>query len=122
MNGFKGNQAPDASERPEQGEIILSLSTVHKMLPLVRRIVDDILTSQKTLLRLQPEEERLDRQKRSLDWPKRQRRYRLKDEVAGAEHAIQDAREELQSLGVVLLDATIGRVGFPTMVNNRAAY
>jgi hypothetical protein len=122
MNGSKGNRAPNASDQPERGEIILSLTTVQKMLPLVRRIVDDILAGQKTLVRLQPEEDRLDRQKRTLAWPERQRRYRLKEEVAGAEQDLQDAREELDGLGVVLLDGATGRVGFPTMVNNRAAY
>jgi hypothetical protein len=122
MNGSTGNRAPEAFERPEQRGIVLSLTTVQKMLPLIRRIVDDILNCQKTLNNLHPEEVRLDRERRKLDWPGRQRRYRLKDEIAGVESSLQTAKEELQSLGQVLLDSTTGRVGFPTMVNNRPAY
>jgi len=122
MKGSKGNRAPDAFENPERSQVVLSLTTVYKMLPLVRRILDDILNCQKNLIRLHPEERRLDRQRRTLDWPSRQRRYQLKDEIAAVENSLTDAKEELQSLGVVLLDDDSGRVGFPTMVNNRRAF
>jgi len=120
MNGSTGNTA---SGVPEQGgEIILSLSTVQRMLPLVQRIVDDILLHRKTLVRLGPEQDRLQRQRRTLPWPERQRRYQLCEEVAGAERGVQEALLELQELGVALLDPEIGRVGFPTRVNDRPAY
>lgn len=122
MKGSKGNRAPDAFENPKRSQVVLSLTTVHKMLPLVRRILDDILNCRKTLLRLQPEEHRLDLERRTLDWPSRQRRYVLKEEVAAAQASLNDVKEELQGLGVVLLDADTGRVGFPTMVNNRPAF
>src|SRR4051812_8936936 len=114
MNGSKGYRASDASEKPERGEVVLSLKTVQRMLPLVQRIVEDFLNHQKALVRLQPEEEMLDRKKRILDWPGRQRRYRLKDEIAGVEKCLAAAHEELDELGVVLLDTDQGRVGFPT--------
>lgn len=122
MNGSKGYRASDAGEKPERGEVVLSLKTVQRMLPLVQRIVEDFLDNQKTLCRLQPEEEMLDRRKRTLDWPGRQRRYRLKDEIAKVDCTIAAALAELEELGVVLLDGEIGRVGFPTMVNNRKAF
>jgi hypothetical protein len=122
MNGYKGYRASGASENPDRGEFVLSLKTVQRMLPLVQRILEDFLCSQKALERLLPEEDVLDRQKRSLDWPGRQRRYRLKDEVARAESGMLGAREELEALGIVLLDPVLGRVGFPTMVNNRKAF
>jgi len=63
MNGSMGNMASGAPETPVS-ENILSLKTVQRMLPLVQRIVDDVVTHQQTLDRLQPEQERLDRQKR----------------------------------------------------------
>ena len=122
MNGYKGFRASDASENPDRGEVVLSLKTVQKMLPLVQRIVEDLLDGQRTLVRLHPEEEMLDRRKRTLDWPGRQRRYRLKEEIAQIENGLLAARDELELLGVVLLDAESGRVGFPTMVNNRKAF
>jgi hypothetical protein len=122
MNGYKGYRASDASENPDRGEVVLSLKTVQRMLPLVQRIMDDFLGSQRALVRLHPEEEMLDRRKRTLDWPGRQRRYRLKEEIANAENGLLAARDELDVLGVVLLDPESGRVGFPTMVNNRKAF
>jgi hypothetical protein len=122
MSSSKGFRTPDASDKPERGEVNLSLKTVQRMLPLVQRIVDDILASQKAVLRLQPQEQSLDRQKRELTWPERQRRYQIKDEITLAETNLQDALGELRELGVVLLDTDQGRVGFPTLVNNRRAY
>jgi hypothetical protein len=122
MNSRKGYRAPDASEKPVESLPILSLTTVQKMLPLVQRILGDYLHSQHDLVRLQPEEARLDRQRRDLTWPERQRRYQVKEQVAGAESIMDGAVEELDGLGVVLLDGEFGRVGFPTMVNNRRAY
>jgi hypothetical protein len=122
MNGSKGYRAPDASEQPVESLPVLSLTTVQKMLPLVQRILGDYLNSQHELVGLQPEEARLDRHRRDLSWPERQRRYEVKEKVAGAEHVMHGAVEELGSLGIVLLDPEFGRVGFPTMVNNRRAY
>jgi len=122
MSGTKGFHTPDASDKTERGETNLNLKTVQRMLPLVQRIVDDILAHQKSLLHLQPEEETLDRKKRVLAWPERQRRYQVKDELAKADLRLQDAIGELRELGLVLLDGEQGRVGFPTVVNNRRAY
>src|SRR6516165_9026746 len=85
MSSSKGFRTPDASDKPERGEVNLSLKIVHRMLPLVQRIVDDILASQKAVLRLQPQQATLDRQKRELTWPERQRRYQIKDEITLAE-------------------------------------
>lgn len=122
MSASKGFRTPDASDNTEHVEANLNLKTVQRMLPLVQRIVNDILASQKSLRHLQPEEEALDRKKRVLAWPERQRRYQVKDELASADLCLQDALTELRELGVTLLDGDQGRVGFPTMVNNRRAY
>ncbi len=120
MNGSTGNMASGAPEK--RGEIVLSLSTVQRMLPLVQRIVADILQNQKTLEKLGPEQSRLERQRRELSWPERQRRYQLREEAALAERNIQEAISELAGLGVALLDPEVGRLGFPTRVNDRPAF
>jgi len=119
MNSSKGDRATGVPETPEAA---YSLKTVHKMLPLVGRIVDDILNRQHALQRLEPEQARLDRQRRDLSWPERQRRYQVQEELAQAERALNEVRDELAGLHVVLLDDDLGRVGFPTMVNNRRAF
>jgi hypothetical protein len=122
MNGSTGNKASGASEKPEPGDVILSLSTAQRMLPLVQRIVEDVLKNERALVRLQPEQEKLFRQRRSLAWPERQRRYQIQEEIDCAERNLTEAHEEMQRLGLTLLDAEIGRVGFPTLVNDRRAF
>ncbi len=120
MSSFRNSPVSNPSETI--GEVVLSLRTVHKMLPLVQRIVDDVLLHHKKIETLQPEELKLDREKRDLGWPARQRRYQLKDEIADADRGLQSAFQELRDLGLVLLDPIIGQIGFPTLVNNRKAY
>jgi hypothetical protein len=122
MNGSKDHRSSDASDKPERADTVLSLHTVQRMLPLVQRIVGDILHNQQSLKRLEPEEEVLDRNKRTLAWPQRQRRYQVKEELSRTNHDLKGALTELRDLGVVLLDLDEGLIGFPTMVNNRRAY
>jgi len=121
MSGSRSYPTSDASEKPER-EVVLSLKTVQKMLPLVQHIANDIVNSHKKVARLHPEEEQLDRQKRTLTWPERERRYEIKDEIAKADKEIEVALAELKDLGLVLLDQLEGQIGFPTLVNNRRAF
>jgi hypothetical protein len=122
MNGSTENTAYDASEKPSGSDRLINLGTARRMLPLVRRIVEDVLRSQRRLATLQPEQARLDREKRTLAWPARARRYQLREEIAILEQERLQALIELGGLGVALLDLDEGRVGFPTLVNNRHAY
>ena len=123
MNGSNENdKATGAWEPSERRDVLFNLTTVKRMLPLVRGIVADVLASQRALAKLSPELNKLDRQKRALDWSGRQRRYQLQDQAAGFDQSAHDAEDELLGLGVVLLDARQGRVGFPTMVNERPAF
>jgi hypothetical protein len=121
MNGSTENTAYDASEKPS-GDRLINLGTARRMLPLVRRIVEDIQTGQRLLAALVPEQTRLDREKRTLAWPARARRYQLREEIAFLEQQRQLALAELSALGVALLDLDEGRIGFPTLVNSRHAY
>ena len=122
MNGSRENMASGAPEKPGRRGRVISLVTARRMLPLVQRIVADALGCQASLDLLHPEQDHLDRNKRSLSWPQRRRRYNLREEIAGAEHDLERALLELQELGVVLLDPAVGRVGFPTVVNDKPAF
>jgi hypothetical protein len=92
------------------------------MLPLVQQITNDIVVAHGTLVRLHPEEEHLDQLRKKLDWPMRSRRYQVKEELAKAEKDLEIAVTELRDLGLVILQEPEGRIGFPTMVNNRRAF
>jgi hypothetical protein len=122
MNGFTEDTAHDASDRSRRRETVLTFTTASRMLPLVRRIVGDVLEDRRLLAQLQPEQDRLDRERRSLSWPQRARRYQLREDMAARERHLQEALGELDELGVELLDPLEGRIGFPTVVNNTRAY
>jgi hypothetical protein len=122
MNGSKGNAAFNASDMPERRDIVLNLNTAQRMLPLVQRVAEDIVTNQQIIDRLYPEQQRLDRHKRDLVWQERQRRYQVHEEITGAEARLRCAVEELRDLGLALLEPDNGRIGFPTMVNDRRAF
>ncbi len=121
MNGSTENTAHGAPDTPERREVLINLATARNMLPLVARIVEDVVRSHQILVKLLPQEEQLHRQRRDLTWPERERRYRIQDEISTADRTYQEALTELAGLGVVAVDSTEGRVGFPTMVNSRRA-
>jgi hypothetical protein len=122
MSGSRSFPTSDAPESSERTEVVLSLTTVYKMLPLVQQISSDIVTGHRTITRLQPEQEVLDRKRHSLDWPQRKRRYEVTEELAKADKELEVAHNELRELGLVVLNELEGAIGFPTMVNNRRAY
>ncbi len=121
MNGSTENTAHGAPETPERREVLINLATARSMLPLVARVVNDVVQNFRILAELVPEEERLHQQRRTLDWPARSRRYRIQEEIASADRTYQDALAELAGLGVVAVDSAAGQIGFPTIVNSRRA-
>jgi hypothetical protein len=122
MNGSTENRASSAFEKPGRFDAVLSLTTANTMLPLVGRIVADIQCYHHQLDRLRPELDRLNENRRQLAWPERRRRYEIREEIAFAEQELLDALAELEVLGLTLLDAAEGRIGLPTIVNDRRAY
>ena len=64
-----------SSAKSKRKEVNLDLSTARQMLPLVRSIVKDIVDKQVQLLKLQPEQDSLDRHRHDLVWAERERRY-----------------------------------------------
>src|SRR5438874_12735554 len=85
MSESMGDTTSSAPEKPERAEKVLTLTTARNMLPLVRRIVGDAVHSRQGLAKLQPERDRLERQRRTLSWPERSRRYELDEELAALE-------------------------------------
>jgi hypothetical protein len=122
MNGSTENRASEAFEKGGNRDRNLTWVAANRMLPLVQRVVADVISCQQHLATIQPEKERLDRHRRDLTWPERSRRYQLDDEIADGERALRTAYGELESLGLALLDGETGRVGFPTLVNKRRAF
>ncbi len=122
MNGSTEHRVPDAGEQLDSQQVVLNLGTARRMLPLLRRVVADILEQQGLLALLGPEQDTLDRERRSLKWPGRQRRYQVHEEYAAARRHLEEALAELEVLGVALIDAVKGQVGLPTVVNGKLAY
>jgi hypothetical protein len=122
MNGFTENRASGAYERPGLHDLVLTWGASHAMLPLVGRIVADVMAGHERLAQLQPERERLDSQRHTLSWPERSRRYQIQEELAAVEKELRQAYGELEALGVSVLHGSSGLVGFPTIVNDRRAF
>jgi len=122
MNGFTERRTSGASERPGAGDRVMTWGAAAAMLPLVRRIAADVVGLHQRLSALQVELDRLESRRRTLAWPDRSRRYQLQDDGGAAEKELQATVTELEALGVALLDPADGLVGFPTMVNDQAAY
>ncbi len=115
------NRASNPAGKPRRKDISLDLPTARQMLPLVRSIVTEIVHSRTALNQLNPEQARLERNRRELVWQERQRRYQITEEIASAEKTITTALAELNSLGVHITDAEVGEVDFPTKINGRPA-
>ena len=122
MNNQKGNAAPNASGRPRSRTVSLTLSISRLMLPLVQRIVQDIVECTKKLTVLTPELSELDRNRRALGWTDRQRRYRIRESLEAEKDNLREARAELSTLGVGCVNEAAGLVIFPTEVDRRRAY
>jgi hypothetical protein len=122
MNGSTENRASDAPDQGGRREVVLNLGTARRMLPLVARIVSDFLGLQRRRLQLALEQEALDRQRHSLDWPQRQRRYQVHEEGEELVRQLAQTRNELEQLGVVLVEPHEGRIGLPTVVNGHLAF
>jgi len=121
MSGHS-KRASNASRNSGPAELVLDLPTVNKMLPLVQRIVADLIAAEGELGPLLWEQERLESHRRNLDWPERQRRYQVDEDIRAVEKRRKDLAGELEGLGVAVIDAVHGRVGFPTIVNGKAAF
>jgi hypothetical protein len=122
MNGSKENAAWGAFGQSGRREVFFDLTTARRMVPLVRHIVQEITDTQRHLDKLRYEQERLDHHRRDLAWPERSRRYQVREETTAGEQQLSQARAELEKLGVALVDADAAWVGFPTIVNGRAAF
>jgi hypothetical protein len=122
MNGSTGNRASEAFEKGGGHDRLHTWAAANRMLPLVQHIVAELIECQHRLAAMQPEKDRLDRQRRDLSWPERARRYHLDEDIAAGERDLRAAFSELDGLSVCLLDSETGRVGFPTKVNNRLAF
>jgi hypothetical protein len=92
------------------------------MLPLVERIARDCVDAHTTIDSLHLELARLDRCRSQLDWPSRAHRYALEDDLTSTQKRLRTLANELDALGLHLLDSKTGLVGFPTMVNDQRAW
>jgi hypothetical protein len=115
------NRATNPADKPRKKGTSLDLTTARQMLPLVKSIVADIVTSRQAIAKLTPEHDRLERHRRDLVWLERERRYQVIDEIALAEKELSRAVGELSGLGINLVDDLAGEVDFPTKINGRAA-
>jgi hypothetical protein len=121
MSGFS-KKATSGAKPTNKSEPLFELTTVVRMLPLVKRIAADLCDTRTELVKLRAEADRLDRQRHDLVWLERRRRYLVHDCIADAERRARAVVNELESLGVAVMDLATAQLGFPTIVNNKLAF
>lgn len=122
MSGFADNQSTGQwGGRSTLGEI-LTWEESQAMLPLVSRIVKDVIDWTKALDEAEAALGTLPSNKQQMDWDMRSQTYHLKDRLAECGRELRGAFLELETLRLTLLDQEFGVVGFPTLVNNRRAF
>src|SRR6516162_2909095 len=76
--------------------------------PAVLRSPTDILAHQEKLTELYTERDTLDRNRQTLAWPERSRRYQVNEEIARVEGELRAVLVELDGLGLTLLNPAEG--------------
>ena len=122
MSGFADNQSTGQwAGRTTLGEI-LTWEESQAMLPLVTRIVRDVIDWTRALDEAEAALGVLPTNKQQMEWELRSKVYHLKDRLAECGRELRGAFLELEALRLTLLDQEVGVVGFPTLVNNRRAF
>src|SRR5206468_3062673 len=103
MSGFIENRASDASEQSGSPDRVLTWQASRAMLPLVSRVAHDLACLHERLRGWYAELAQLEKNRRTLDWPQRRRRYQLEEDVAAAEAEARTLAAEVEALGVALL-------------------
>lgn len=109
---------------PVQNQRLFSVDEANRMLPLIKRIVSDIVALSEKLDERQFRLDALDREQNRLrfealdfeEWD------RMQQEIDADEDRLEEYIDELVELGVELQDASIGEVDFRTQVNGDDAY
>jgi len=118
----KSYPASGSTGKPRRKEGTMNLPTARRMFPLVRRIAEELRDATRLAATLNQRNEHLERFRRELVWQERQMWYRIREQLSQNEQVLAETRRELNDLGVTILDAYEGRVGFPTLVSGERAY
>ncbi|MBX3435973.1 MAG: DUF2203 domain-containing protein [Planctomycetaceae bacterium] len=109
---------------PLAGPRLFSVEEANRTLPLVSRIVSDIVTLSDDLDRYQVRLEAAAQSTAELasgaldftEWD------RIQEEIDSAEDQMEEFAAELAALGVELQDMAIGEIDFPTQIEGQNAY
>lgn len=119
-----GPMRRQASNSPDVlvSEDVMTWELANSMLPLVSRIVEDLMASDRQLLLTEEKRDLLYQRRAQLDWKGRSDLYQAQDEIKRLSAHLRSLLVELEQVGVTLIDAERGIIGFPTLVNNRRAF
>ncbi len=111
---------------PERATNLVSIELANRMLPLVRQIATDLQRQFRAVTDLKDRLSRLRRRRRK---PTRQSDSLYQDEVVQFESELAAAQEqldrystELEQLGLVVVDADRGAIGFASRIDGRDVY
>lgn len=99
---------------------VYDLPAARETLPLVSRVLDDAARQSARFAHLKLRSKR--HAQAVTDWESKKAIYRLRDEMESCSAELRCLTEELEDLGIELLDAVRGAAGYPTIVNGSLAY
>lgn len=100
---------------------IFDLPMARRTIPLVRRILSEIVAAQARAAHLELQIRR-NPLRAGRSWDEARVSFRVADDLAVARRNAEQAGAELSTLGVNLLDPVRGVGGFPTLVNGSLAF
>lgn len=98
---------------------IFDLPMARATLPLVRRILSDVVARHARIAHLKLD---MERRRGGGTWEEAKAGHRVADELSVQKVGLRDLLAEMAALGVELLDPLHGFAGFPTIVNGSLAY
>jgi hypothetical protein len=111
------------SDRPGEGRKLFTVEEANAMLPLVQRIVEDVVVVSKDIV------ERRERLAQIKSGRRSESRDAYSEELAQVEDELEKERsrlyeyaDELRELGVELKDGLVGLVDFPAQMDDRVVY
>lgn len=111
------------SDRPNPGRKLFTVEEANSMLPLVQRIVEDVVAVSQDIV------ERRERLAQIKGGRRSETRDPYSEELAQVEDELEKERarlyeyaDELRELGVELKDGLIGLVDFPAQMDERVVY
>ena len=111
------------SDRPNPGRKLFPVEEANARLPLVQRIVEDVVAVSKDIVERRERLAQIKSGRRSATQdPYSEELAQIEDELEKERGRLYEFADELRELGVELKDGLVGLVDFPAQMDDRVVY